>query len=633
MKINISPKAKQLGNTLLIALTISAFLGICITGYLSVAEQQNYLSSRSQAWNMAIAITEAGVEEGLQQLNVNSANLASDGWTYVNNYYFKSNSLTDGNSYTITMFVTNILNPVIIARSYTLPPQMTQNSATSRSAFLAAAGVNISSAAVVTRAIKVTAAKGNLFTAAMVAKHGIDLKGNGVYTDSFNSQDPTKSTNGKYDSNKYSGDKGDIATNGGVGDTVGVGNANVYGKVHTGANGSVSFLPNGAVGPHGSQTSDLATAIGRGYVLQDSNFTFPDTTYPNTSSYLPLPPGGTVVTTSFTYNTNGVSGATVYPSPAPWGGVTTNTTPTTVNNLPNPLPPGLTTNAIPVTSSNLPNPVVAGTITNLTTQYTTNSSYPSAGSYSGTPTTNYTTYPVTANTPPLAGTYVGTVTVNVVTSGPVSGRGTWYTYNQITSTSYAYNLITGMTYTYNTYTYTYPVYTYNYNTYTTNSVLTTNVYDHIFAANTSYVTDTLTGKCLVAGPYVTLAIRNGLNGAESLTWQQGASLLVFSGGTAITVSGSGYTNPNGSAASLIIYAAPTVTSFTLNGNGQFTGVLVAPSADIDLNGSGNANEDFCGSLMVNSAKFNGHFSFHYDEALLNSAANGRYLATSWNEVP
>ena len=67
--------------------------------------------------------------------------------------------------------------------------------------------------------------------------------------------------------------------------------------------------------------------------------------------------------------------------------------------------------------------------------------------------------------------------------------------------------------------------------------------------------------------------------------------------------------------------------------GQFTGVLVAPSADLTLNGGGNSNEDFCGSLMVNSARFNGHFSFHYDESLLNSASNGRYLATSWNEVP
>jgi hypothetical protein len=30
---------------------------------------------------------------------------------------------------------------------------------------------------------------------------------------------------------------------------------------------------------------------------------------------------------------------------------------------------------------------------------------------------------------------------------------------------------------------------------------------------------------------------------------------------------------------------------------------------------------------------NGHFRFHYDEALLSGATNGRYLVASWNEIP
>jgi hypothetical protein len=599
MKTKVSHKTKQLGNALLVAMCISAFLCISITGYLTVTEQQNFLSARSQAWNMAIAITESGVEEGLEQLNSNATNLTADGWSYDGSCYSRSNNMGAGNSYIVTIYTTNAFNPVIIARAFTTPPTLAQNS--SSPSFFAAVGVN-TTAGPVTRAVKVTCSKGNIFACALVAKNSIDLKGNGVYTDSFNSQDPSKSTGGKYNSSQYSGDRGDIACNGGINDSVGVQNANIYGKVHTGPGCAVSIGAQGGVGPHGSQTSSIATATANGYVLQDANFTFPDTTYPNTSSYLSLPPGGTVVSTSYTYNTNAVNGSSTYPNPPPpWGGVVTNNNPSTVSTYPNPVPPGLTTNTAPVTSSSLPSPIVAGTVTNAVTTPTG-------------PTLSY----------PAAGTYVGGVTTNIVSNGPPSGRGTWYTYN----------LITGHTYTYNAITYTYPVYTYNYNTFITNSILVTNVYDAILTANNSYVASSLSGKkVLVNGANITLALANGMDGTENLTWAAGANLLVYSGGTSITVSGNGYINPNGAAASLIIYAAPTVTSFTLNGNGQFTGVLVAPSADVSMHGGGSSNEDFCGSLMCNSVGLNGHFSFHYDESLSTAGGNNRFLISSWNEIP
>ncbi len=92
-------------------------------------------------------------------------------------------------------------------------------------------------------------------------------------------------------------------------------------------------------------------------------------------------------------------------------------------------------------------------------------------------------------------------------------------------------------------------------------------------------------------------------------------LTIYAGGTSASISGNQYINPSGFAGSLIVYCAPTVTSFTLNGNGQFTGVLVAPNADLAMHGGGNSDQDFCGSLMVNSVGLNGHFKFHWDEAL------------------
>src|SRR5882672_11770060 len=72
MKIKIRRKANQIGAALLVALVIGSILCISVVGYLSVTEQQTLLSARSQAWNMAISIVEAGIEEGLQHANSRS---------------------------------------------------------------------------------------------------------------------------------------------------------------------------------------------------------------------------------------------------------------------------------------------------------------------------------------------------------------------------------------------------------------------------------------------------------------------------------------------------------------------------------------------------------------------------------
>jgi hypothetical protein len=59
---------------------------------------------------------------------------------------------------------------------------------------------------------------------------------------------------------------------------------------------------------------------------------------------------------------------------------------------------------------------------------------------------------------------------------------------------------------------------------------------------------------------------------------------------------------------------------------------VAPNANLVMNGSGNNQQDFCGSVMCASATLNGHFSFHYDEGLMSPPNVGRYLAVIWNEI-
>ena len=173
--------------------------------------------------------------------------------------------------------------------------------------------------------------------------------------------------------------------------------------------------------------------------------------------------------------------------------------------------------------------------------------------------------------------------------------------------------------------------------YATNSVSTTNYYDNLLwgsaSATNYYVSSALTGQSAVLGPNVVLALPNGMTGSENLTISPSANIQIYSGGTSFSAAGNQIINPNGYAGSFVVFCAPTVTSFSLAGNGQFTGVLVAPNASVALKGGGNNNQDFSGILMANSLTLNGHFSFHYDEALQGNSSFGRYLITSWNEVP
>src|SRR5204863_9788833 len=82
------------------------------------------------------------------------------------------------------------------------------------------------------RKVRVLAKRQTPVQYAMLAKQQIDLKGNNIGTDSFNSTNSNYSINGKYDPAK-SRDKGDVATNSGIVNSINSGNANLRGHVST----------------------------------------------------------------------------------------------------------------------------------------------------------------------------------------------------------------------------------------------------------------------------------------------------------------------------------------------------------------------------------------------------------------
>ena len=62
---------------------------------------------------------------------------------------------------------------------------------------------------------------------ALAAKQVIDLRGNGLLTDSFDSGDPRKSNCGRYDATVYAEDGGDVLSYDGIVGIIGVGSTNI----------------------------------------------------------------------------------------------------------------------------------------------------------------------------------------------------------------------------------------------------------------------------------------------------------------------------------------------------------------------------------------------------------------------
>lgn len=626
-------RSRQAGGTLVVTLVICSILAFSVLGYLSVIEQQGLLGRRSQSWNIAMTVAESGIEEGLQHLNKNFSNLATDGWSLSGSLYVRSNALPDGNAYTVA--IQNGSQPIIISKSYVAGVMAFAQAA--QGPIFGAVGSDSAGVDLISRAVRVRCYRSGFATKAMAARETIDLNGNNILTDSFDSEDPAKSRNGLYDPTR-AGSNGDVASNATIMNSVDIGNANIYGRVATGPGGTVALGPNGGVGSHAWQTANPGTMQPE-WVTHDSNFTFPDTTIPYTSGLTPA--SGNVVEEILVVTTNSATSATFPGSSTP--GLQTNVTATTTSSAyPDPRPFWVTTNSTIVTSSTYPDPVqstvrtnLVGTTTTVTypnppppdlvtnVNWTTSTTLPNP--LPSTITTN-TTYVKNAKDAPAPGTYVGAVIRD----------GSRYDYWKITGytwtyLSYTYNRYT---YTYTTYTYTYPTaYNYSYSVFTTNVVYQTNFYDNILYSGKYYM-ETLSGKTIVLGQ-AELVSANGISmsGNDVVKIKTGGSLTNWVGGTSVSIGGNGVVNETGLAKNYVCLCAPSVTDVAIGGNGEFTGVFIAPNGNMAMNGGGNSRFDFIGSVMVNSVRLNGHFQFHYDEALGRLPASGRFLISSWDEVP
>ncbi|MBU6400903.1 MAG: hypothetical protein KGS61_11335 [Verrucomicrobia bacterium] len=286
MRIATRARRTEQGNVVFVCLILAGIVGYLLASYLTLVEGQHLATARSQSWNVCVPVLEAGIEEALTHLQYCTStnlvatvtNLSSDGWALdsTGTNYFKARDLGDGCSY--------------VARiSTTLPPIITSTG----TAPIPLSGTNLS------RTVQCTTQRNALFAKGMVAKGQIDLNGNNIATDSFDSADPNYSTNGVYWPG-HTKSNGDIATDSGLTNSLSVGNATIQGHVSSGpGQNTIEVGPNGSVGS-AAWIQGGNTGIQPGWSNDDMNVAFPDVQAPFSSGYS-TPAGGSVGGTNYTY--------------------------------------------------------------------------------------------------------------------------------------------------------------------------------------------------------------------------------------------------------------------------------------------------------------------------------------------
>jgi hypothetical protein len=175
-----------------------------------------------------------------------------------------------------------------------------------------------------------------------MVRHSIDLNGNNLLVDSFDSQDPAHSYFGQYQASTAL-DGGDVITDESITNSLAIGNVSICGHVCLGTNGSVALGALGGIGEHTWQAVHPGQ-VEPGWLTNLANFTLPMIGLPYLDDH-GQPPSGPQAFVTTTYNITSTNITTNnYPTSPPWSGVTTNAGPTnTVTGYPGPQW-GLTTN-------------------------------------------------------------------------------------------------------------------------------------------------------------------------------------------------------------------------------------------------------------------------------------------------
>ena len=284
---------------MVVALTILAIAALVLGSYLVLVQTQTNSVSRSQTWNSAIAITEAGLEEGLAEVNRFSPtvgsnsidtspwgwtnNITQDGWSIFTNGQTSltrnvSTNNAGTNGYTV-MIDTSSGTPTITSAGFVAFTSTAWAAYGAPQPFLAAGGVTTATNLIIGRRVQVQTVLSPLFSCAFIIKSNLTMSGNGTTIDSFDSSNTNYSTGGQWDVNKRKAG-GNVATDSAI-VNLSIGNGNIYGHVYTGPGtlqSQVSVGSQGAVGDVAWNASH--SGIEPGFWAGNFNTAIPDVPTP-----------------------------------------------------------------------------------------------------------------------------------------------------------------------------------------------------------------------------------------------------------------------------------------------------------------------------------------------------------------
>jgi hypothetical protein len=288
---------------LLVTLLTAWVIGISLLSYLTLVANQNRSTFQSQTWNTCVPVMEAGLEEALSQLHENGiSNLATNQWTLgLDGLFHKRRSIgADGSYYEVT--IEPVDPPVIVSTGYSAAPANTGKPMGGSTAFgMILGAVSPSAPAMVNRKVRLTTKKQSSGAGGLSAQEEIQFDGGGSL-DSFDSSNPSYSTDGKYDPAKRK-DRAMALTNSKMPGAIKLASAKIYGSATTGPGGSVS-VAGGTIGDAAWVTSQSGAQAG--HVENDANVQFDDVLPPFTlaSGLTPLP--GLVGGTNYGYVVDGL---------------------------------------------------------------------------------------------------------------------------------------------------------------------------------------------------------------------------------------------------------------------------------------------------------------------------------------
>jgi hypothetical protein len=319
MKLQPGKRKKLQGNIILMCIIFSFVLGITIASYLDLVQNQYNSTIRSHDWNTAMVLAEAGIEDGMSFINKYAGNYdagstnwadtaVADGWTNINGNVYHTQRTPDATLGCYDVWVTNYGNTISVCAVGTATwnqQPVTGPQVPSSTPVHATPGMDLSN---IVRQVLVQTTNDPLFSVAFGCTGPINLNGNNLNTDSFDSSD-TNLSNGLYNQAMRKANSV-LATDAGI-TNVGAPTL-IYGSINTGPGGETNVQPNGSVG----DMTWMSTTMGiqPGHAQDDMNMTFQNVMLPQTN-WIPLVPSEPFTTpmtisNSGYYEVNGSYGLT-----------------------------------------------------------------------------------------------------------------------------------------------------------------------------------------------------------------------------------------------------------------------------------------------------------------------------------